>query len=169
MTDDRPAPPPVPGVLLDEFELLIEEVQRAKTLPLSRNAVVDRDELLAKLARLKQMLPEELRSARWMVRKREQYVAENEEKARLMLASAREKAQAMISESSIVREAVEEANTLVRNAEAQARRVQLESEDIAEGRLSEAEAILGELLQEVRDARAEFHRPQPTAAPPESG
>lgn len=169
MTDERPAPPPVPGTLLDEFEQLIEYIQNAKSLPLSRSAVVDRDELTSKLARLKQLLPEELRSARWMVRKREQYVAENEEKARTMLSAAREKAQAMVSESSIVREAVEEANTLVRNAEAQARRAQLESEDIAEGRLAEAEQILGELLQEVRDARLEFHKPQPVEPPPVSG
>jgi cell division septum initiation protein DivIVA len=69
----------------------------------------------------------------------------------------------MVSESSIVAEAVEEANRLVRNSESEARRIRLEAEDYAEQRLAEAEAILGELLGYVRDARAELHESLPAS------
>ncbi len=166
MTDAPQGPPPIPGEFLDMFEELIQYVEEARTIPLSKNVVLEKDDLIARLDHLKRLLPEELRAARWMVRRREAYKAENEEKARSILMSARQRADEMVAESSIVNEAVEEANRLVRNAEAEAARVRLEAEDLAEARLSEAETILGELLQEVRDARAELHRPQPAAPEP---
>lgn len=166
MTDTPQGPPPIPGEFLDMFEELIQYVEEARTIPLSKNVVLEKDDLIARLDHLKRLLPEELRAARWMVRRREAYKAENEEKARSILMSARQRADEMVAESSIVNEAVEEANRLVRNAEAEAARVRLEAEDLAEARLSEAETILGELLQEVRDARAELHRPQPAAPEP---
>lgn len=166
MTEAPQGPPPIPGEFLDMFEELIQYIEEARTIPLSKNVVLEKDDLIARLDHLKRLLPEELRAARWMVRRREAYKAENEEKARSILMQARQQANEMVSESSIVNEAVEEANRLVRNAEGEAARVRLEAEDLAEARLSEAETILGELLQEVREARAELHRPQPAAPEP---
>ena len=183
----RAQPPPIPGELLDMIERaryrvvdvledMIAEVEAARTVPLSTSVMVGKDDFRDKLQAVKDdssralehvmtSLPEELRAARWMVRERESYIARTNEKAREVLTKAKNRSEEMVAESSIVAEAVEEANRLVRTAENEARRIRLEAEDHAEQRLAEAEAILGELIQYVRDARSEFHQSLP--APPD--
>jgi cell division septum initiation protein DivIVA len=160
--------------VIDVVEDMIADVEAARTVPLSSSVMVSKDDFRDKLQSVKDDLstvldgvvgdlPEELRAARWMVRERESYIARTNEKAREVLAKARARAEDMVSESSIVAEAVEEANRLVRNSESEARRIRLEAEDYAEQRLAEAEAILGELLGYVRDARAELHESLPAS------
>jgi hypothetical protein len=160
--------------IVDVLEDMIAEVEAARTVPLSTSVMVGKDEFRDKLQAVKDestrlfeqamgSLPEELRAARWMVRERESYIARTNEKAREVLTKAKRRSEEMVSESHIVAEAVEEANRLVRASENEARRIRLEAEDHAEQRLAEAEAILGELIQYVRDARSVFHQSLPPA------
>lgn len=158
-------PPPVPGKLLDVVEDLIRTVEQARTVPLSGNVMLPRDEFLRRMHSVRDALPEELRAARWMVREREAFVARTNERARELMDKARERSREMVSDSHIVKEAVEEANQLVRNAESQARRIRLGAEDYAEERFAEAETVLAELIQQIRAVRAELHQSRP--APPE--
>ena len=158
-------PPPTPGQLQELVDELIGTVEQARTVPLSGNVMLSRDELLRMLYRLRDEMPEELRAARWMVREREAFVSRTNEKARELMETARLRSQEMVGDHYIVKEAVEEANKLVRQAEGESRRTRLEAEDFAERKLAEAETVLGELLQEVRAARSELHRARP--APPE--
>ncbi len=181
MTDEKPRrqPPPVPGELLDILEetarsvklvidKMIDEMGGARTVPLSASVMVNKEELLGRLEGLKtelvdgvqraqDLLPEELRAARWMVRERERYVARTNERAREMLGKAKTRSDGLIADSHIIKEAVEEANSLVRNAEKEAERIRLEAEDYAEERLTEAETFLAELVRYVQEARAQFH------------
>jgi hypothetical protein len=163
---DSPKPPPIPGRLLELIDALVAGVERARSVPLSSSIMMNQEELLTTLQRLKSELPDELRAARWMVRERESYVARTNEKAQQVVERARIEADRLVAESSIVAEAVAEANALVRNAEGQAGRIRLEAEDHAEQRLAELETLFGELLQEVRDARSEFHESRPPAPEP---
>ena len=71
----------------------------------------------------------------------------------------------MVSETQVMTEAVEEANILVRNAEEEARTIRLEAEDVAESSYEHIETLLVNLLERVRDRRAELHQARP--APPE--
>ncbi|MBT8198825.1 MAG: hypothetical protein KJP12_00345 [Acidimicrobiia bacterium] len=155
--------PPVPGRLLDHLEEIVSYVESAKSMPLSSNVVVSREELLGRLSDLQRELPEELRAARWMIRERESFVGRTNEKARETVARAEAKAAELVANSSIVAEATEEANVLTRNAEAESRHIRLQAEDYAEARLSEAETILGEMLDELRAARAKLHESRPAA------
>ena len=159
--------PPTPGALLELIEEIITGVEGAKSVPLSGNVMLDREELLSKLHQLRDDLPEELRAARWMVRERDAFVAKTNEKVKELTEQARARSEQLVSDSYIVKEAVEEANSLVRNAETEARRVRLEGEDFAEARLAEAEAVLAELLSQVRASRGVFHeaRQPPPDAP----
>ncbi len=159
-------PPPTPGELQELVDELITTVEEARTVPLSGNVMLSRDELSRMLYRLRDEMPEELRAARWMVREREAFVSRTNEKARELMETASRRSQEMISDNYIVREAVEEANRLVRQAEGESRRTRLEAEDFAERKLAEAETVLGELLQEVRDARGELHQARPRGPEP---
>jgi len=153
--------------ILDIVDDLIVHLHEAKTMPLSSNALVDRDIFLTKLETLRASLPDELRAARWMVREREAFISRTNEKAREIIDKARQEADVLVSESNVVAEAVEEANILVRRAEGDARRLRLESEDDIERNLQKLEHLLVELTSQVQTSRAEFHqaRPKPPDVP----
>jgi hypothetical protein len=150
--------PPRTGELLDLVDELIIQVEGARNVPLSSNVMFDRDQLLAMLYDLRDQLPDELRTARWMVREREAFVARTNETARDMLERAREQSDELVSESYIVKEAVDEANAMIRHAEAEATRIRLEAEDYTENAFEQTEAVLADLLAQVRAARAELHQ-----------
>ncbi|HEU4895129.1 MAG TPA: hypothetical protein VFT85_04770 [Acidimicrobiia bacterium] len=153
--------------ILDIVDDLIVHLHEAKTMPLSSNALVDREFFLTKLETLRASLPDDLRAARWMVREREAFISRTNEKSREIVDKARSEADALVADSNIVKEAVEEANILVRRAEGDARRLRLEAEDDVERKLQKMEHLLGELTTRVQDARAEFHqaRPKPPEVP----
>ena len=153
--------------ILDIVDDLIVHLHEAKTMPLSSNALVDREVFLSKLERLRASLPDELRAARWMVREREAFIARTNEKSREIVDHARVEADALVAESNIVKEAVEEANILVRRAEGDARRLRLEAEDDIERQLQRLEHLLTDLTGRVQDARSEFYlaRPRPPEVP----
>jgi hypothetical protein len=146
------------GELLDLVDELIIGVEGARNVPLSSNVMLDREVLLEMLYRLRDDLPEELRAARWMVREREAFVARTNESARDMLERARDQSEELVSESYIVKEAVDEANALTRHAEAEATRIRLEAEDYSEQAMEQTEAVLADLLAQVRERRAELRQ-----------
>ncbi|MGD2101431.1 MAG: hypothetical protein PVG83_04290 [Acidimicrobiia bacterium] len=168
--ESEPEAPIAPAELddiLDVVDDLIVHLHESKTMPLSSNAIVDRELFLTRLETLRASLPDELRAARWMVREREAFISRTNEKAREIVDKAREEADDLVSESNIVKEAVEEANILVRRAEGEARRLRLETEDDIERKLQRIEHLLVDLTSQVQEGRAEFHqaRPRPPEVP----
>lgn len=155
---DEPTVPPRLGELLELVDELVLAVEGARTVPLSSNVMLDRSQLLDMLYRLRDELPDELRAARWMVRERDAFVRRTNEKAREMLEGARIRSEELVGESYIVKEAVEEANALVRRAEGESTRIRLEAEDYSEKALEETEAVLADLLDQVRGSRAELRQ-----------
>ena len=166
------------GTIESMLEELIAQMQEAKTVPLSQNVLVDKAAFITNLERIRSLLPEELRAARWMIREQAAYVSRTNEKskeildrtnqsAHSVLGDARSRADELVSQSNIVAEAVEEANILVRNAEGESRSIRLQAEDYSEDRLVQLEHLFGNLLRQVRDTRSEFHqaRPAGTEAP----
>lgn len=154
---------PTVGEMQDLIDEMILSVESAKSVPLSSNVVVDRDQMLEMLHILRDRLPEEIRAARWMVREREMFVSRTNEQARGLVAKARNKANELVAESNIIAEATEEANILVRRAEDDAHRIRLQAEDYLGDRLERLEALLSRLLNQTRTMRAELYQ----ALPPE--
>ena len=149
------------GELQDLVEELILTVEQARGVPLSGNASIDRNEMTDRLRHLREQLPEELRTARWMVREREAFIQQTNEESAELLRRARDKAAEMVSETQVMTEAVEEANILVRNAETESRQIRLEAEDLAESSYEQIETLLSNLLERVRDRRADLHKSRP--------
>jgi len=164
--EDAEAPSSV-GELQDLVEELILTVEQARGIPMSSNASIPRVEFGDRLRDLKDRLPEELRTARWMVRERAAFIAQTNEQAQEVMRRAKDAAARMVSETQVMTEAVEEANILVRNAEEEARAIRLQAEDVAESSYEHIETLLINLLERVRDRRAELHqaRPEPPEVP----
>ncbi len=153
------------GELQDIVEELIITVEQARGMPLSGNASVDRNDFVDRLRDLRERLPEEVRTARWMVREREAFIGQTNEQAAEVMRRAKQEGAKMVSETQVMSEAVEEANILVRNSEIESRQIRLEAEDVAESSYEHIETLLTNLLERVRDRRAELHKSRP--APPE--
>jgi vacuolar-type H+-ATPase subunit H len=151
--------------ILDIVDEMVAHLEVAKGMPLSSNALVDRELFFGLLAQLKEALPDELRAARWMVREREAFIARTNEKAREIIDKAKQESEKLVSESNIVAEAVEEANILVRRAEGDARRLRLETEDDIDDKLSRVEGLLVDMVSHIKAAREELHKSRPK--PPE--
>jgi len=176
MTDEpiSPLQPPevVPvrssvGHLLGLVEELIDEVRNARSLPLSHNALLDREKVLARLEAISDGLPEEMRAARWMVRERENFMRRAQDQANEVVNRARSEARRLVSQSHILEEAVAEANALVRRAEGEARRTRLEAEDLADAAMESLETLIGDLAARVSSTRSALHRARPAdPAPP---
>lgn len=162
---DEPRPRASVGELQDMVDDLIAHLHEAKTMPLSSSVLVDREQFLVMLERLRNELPDELRAARWMVREREAFIARTNERALDIIEKAKDESRRLVSDSHVVAEAVEEANILVRRAEGEARRLRLEAEDDIERSLEKVENLLSELLGKVHYSREELHRARPK--PPE--
>jgi hypothetical protein len=163
--EDSDQVPSTVGELQDMVEELILTVEQARGMPLSGNASIDRNEFGDRLRDLRERMPEELKTARWMVREREAFITQTNEQAAEIMRRAKETGARMVSETQVMSEAVEEANILVRNAEVESRRIRLEAEDVAESSYEHIETLLVNLLERVRDRRAELHQARP--APPE--
>lgn len=166
MTAEGQQAPPTPGELIELLNQAIQRVEQSRTTPFTGNVSLNRDEFLAVLYRLRELIPEEMRAARWMIRERETFIARTNERARELLDRAKEEVREKVAQSNIVAEATEEANLLVRNAEADARQIRLEAEDYAEQQLAEAETVLGEIIRYLRSARGELHESRPAAPEP---
>lgn len=166
MTDtERTNPNSTVGELQEMIDVMIAHLEEAKSMPLSANVLVDKEEFLTMLHRMRAELPDELRAARWMVREREAFIARTNERAQEIIDRAKSESRRMVSESYVLAEAVEEANILVRRAEGEARRMRLEAEDEIESNLEKLESMLASVLTRVHGARAELHEARP--APPE--
>lgn len=158
---DAPRPRSSVGELQEIVEDLIAHLHEAKTMPLSSSVLIDREQFLVMLNRLRDELPDELRAARWMVREREAFIARTNEKAQDIIDRANIESQRLVSDSHVMAEAVEEANILVRRAEGESRRLRLEAEDDIERGLERVENLLSELLGKVHYSREELHKARP--------
>jgi hypothetical protein len=158
-----PRPRSTVGELQDIIDDMIAHLEAAKTMPLSANALVDREMFLDQLHRLRAELPDELRAARWMVREREAFISRTNERAHEIIERAKSESRRLVSESYVLAEAVEEANVLVRRAEGEARRLRLEAEDEIERQLEHVEDLMAEVIRKVHASRAELHESRPPA------
>src|SRR5712691_11385420 len=126
-------------VLIDKLDDL---VHNAKAVPLTDQVRIDRDEIYDILDQMQATIPEEIKQARWIVKERQE-----------MLAEAREQAVREASQTEIVKLAERQAQEIVDDARRQARETRLEMEDWADGILSTLEVNLDKFLGAVKRGR----------------
>ena len=101
---------------VDQLELLRENLSSNSFL----NNKSNKKELLKLVENLIDLMPVELRTARFIVREQELYLKKAKDEAEEILANADKESSRLISESFVLQEAVVEANALVKQAEQEA-------------------------------------------------
>lgn len=140
----------------------LELVGSAKTMPLSSSVLVSRDELAGLLHDALDRLPDELRQARWLLRERDEFLAEREREAEALMEEVRARAEHMVSRTEVVRQANQAAQRILDDAREESRRMRHEAEDYCDQRLAGMEIVLERIMRTVQAGR---HKLQATAPP----
>jgi cell division septum initiation protein DivIVA len=150
-------------VLIDKLDDL---VHNSKAVPLTDQVRVDREEVYEILDQMRATIPEEIKQARWIVKERQEMLAEAKRECDRIVQEAREQAIREASQTEIVRIAEGQAQDIVEDAKRDARDTKLEMEDWADGILSTLEINLDKFLSAVKKGRERLHeRSQETVLP----
>jgi cell division septum initiation protein DivIVA len=142
---------------------VMDLVGGAKAMPLSASVLISRDQVLDLLAGALEQMPDELRQARWLLREREEFMAEQRRDADALMEDVRIQAERMVSRTDIVRQANQVAQRILDDANDDARRMRHETEDYCDQKLAGMEIVLDRVLRTVRSGREKL---QATTPPP---
>ncbi len=143
----------------------MDVVASAKSMPLSASVLVSRDDLLDVLRAALERLPDELRQARWLLREKEEFLADRAREAEALMADVRAQAEHMVSRSEVVRQANMVAQRILDDANEEARRLRHEAEDYCDQKLAGMEIVLDRITKTVRAGREKLQATVPAAAP----
>ena len=118
---------------VDKLEMLREKVNSTSVLS-SRSS---KKEIIEIIENLIDLMPVEMRTARWLVREQDTYLNKAREEANEILNIAKEESSRLISDSYVLQEAVIEANSLIKKAEDEAQAYRAKIEDDIDTKLTE--------------------------------
>lgn len=136
--------------LLSQMEQLIAE---ARPVPLSASVMVNRNDFDELIAELRAELPEELRQSRWIIKERDEVLAQAAREAQEITDDAVRERDRLVSEQEVVRAARREAEHILEEAREAARTLRLEAEDYVDGKLATFEITLHKTLSAVEKGR----------------
>lgn len=144
---------------MDAIEIVdrIEEfLDKSKRIPFSSNIIVNENDIYDLLDELRNILPEEFKQSRWIVKERENMIEEAKRYSERIIKEAKEKAEILISETEILKNANRKSEEMMSAVEARARTIRLEAEDYADEKLANMEAVLHKLLTAIEKGREQF-------------
>lgn len=163
MTDAQPpydapgaAPAGSPAGVADLVAELRYVIESARALPLSASSAINKEDVLVLIDDIQGSLPDELRSARWLLKEREEFRAKMKREGDEIVALARNRAEQMVQRTQVVKAAEARARKVVEQAETEARRLRLEAEDYCDQKLGSFENVLQRTLQQVGAGRAKL-------------
>ncbi len=139
--------------LLEEMESLVE---RSSRIPMTGKSLIDPDAILDLLDRIRAILPDELRQAKWITKERERVLQEAQDEAKRMLTETKSYIEKLAEESSVVRQAQAQAEEIVLQAQKVAREIKAGANEYADGLLKQLEANLEKAVVRVREDREEM-------------
>jgi len=141
----------------DDLEGLLlrvrEVIETSRAMPMSASVLVNRDEVIELLDDAIDQLPEELRRARWLLKEREEFLAQARREADDIIEAARVQAERMVERTEVVREARRHSQAIVDAADAESRQLKHEAEDYIDQKLAAFEVVLERTMQAVVKGR----------------
>lgn len=147
-------------ILLDKLEDIID---KAPEIPLTGRVLLDSDDLLELIEKIRNAVPEEVKRAEIVSSEKDRVLSEGHRQADDIIAQAKKQAAQLLKESEIYRQAQEEAKKILTEAYQQAKAMQKGSDDYALSVLTGLEESLTKTLQVVGKGKAELnkeHKPE---------
>lgn len=140
-------------ILLDRLDQLIES---APEIPLTGKSLINAEEALDLLDKIRNSIPEQVKRAEWLSSERDRVVQEGEAEAERILSQAEEYVAKLVSESEITQKAKKDAEQILEAARAQAREIQMGADEYAISVLNSLEESLEQTLQVIRKGRGQL-------------
>ena len=137
-------------VLIDKLD---DTIHNAKPVPLTDQVRVDKEEVYDILDQMRATIPEEIKQARWIVKERQEMLAEAKREAERIIREAREEQIRLIGEEEIVKQAERQADEIIEDARAREREIRLGAEDYADDILNTLEVNLTKFIAAVQRGR----------------
>jgi hypothetical protein len=134
--------------LVDRLEELFNE---SRTVPFTRNAVVDEDKMLDIIDQMRVTIPNEVKQAQQIVTQRDRFLAQAQEEAARIVALAREKAEQMVEHESIVKSAMTRADQILAQARLDAQATRRDADDYVIDGLQHLDSEITRLQTQVRN------------------
>jgi len=151
--------------LIDRLEELFNE---SKSIPLTRNVMVDEDRMLDIIDQMRIAIPEEVKKAQQLLGQRDRVLAQAQEEANRTLDLARQKADQLASKEMVVQEAQRRADQLLVQARTDAENVRIDADDYVLDSLTqlqaELERISNQVANGIRTVKDEQSRRTPASA-----
>lgn len=139
---------------------VIEIIDGSPGLPMSASVRVNKDEVLELLEDAVSRLPDELRSAKWLLKEREEFRARGRKQGEELIAEAQSRAAHMVQRTEVVKAADQRAAQIIEEAEAAARRMRRETEDYCDQKLASFENVLARISKTVVAGRDRLSGPK---------
>lgn len=138
---------------------VIEIIDGSPGMPMSASVRVNKEEVLELLDDAVSRLPDELRSARWLLKEREEFLARSRRDGEELIADAKSRVAHMVQRTEVVKAAELRAAQIIEDAEANARRLRLETEDYCDQKLASFENVLARIHKTVVAGRSRLAAP----------
>jgi hypothetical protein len=153
--------------LVDRLEELFNE---SRTVPFTRNAVVDEDKMLDIIDQMRVTIPAEVKQAQQLLAQKDRIVAQAQEEAARIVALAREKGEQMLERENIIKNATTRADQILAQARADAAATRRDADDYVIEGLQRLEDEMARLLNQVRNGLRKLEedrqrQPAPTPLP----
>jgi len=132
--------------LIDRLEELFNE---SKSIPLTRNVMVDEDRMLDIIDQMRIAIPEEVKKAQQLLGQRDRVLAQAQEEANRTLELARQKSDQMVTKEMVAQEASRRAEQIVVQARVEAENIRADADDYAMNSLSQLQDELERISNQV--------------------
>ena len=134
--------------LVDRLEELINQ---SRSIPFTRNVIVDEDKILDLIDQMRVAIPEEVKKSQQVLSQKDRVIAQAKEEADRTVNIAKEKSDKLIDRDSIVQNARKKASQIEAEADVKAKTTQSEADEYVAETLTNLEIALERVLNQVRN------------------
>ena len=142
---------------LDRIDEMIALAENARSVPMSRNCMIDRGELVGQLDQLRSELPGELRRAAALLEERDKILEAGRNEAERIISEGEAEHARLVSINEITVSAEHEAARVISEARAEAQRLREEVDDYVDTALANFEQFLTRSLASIERGRDKMH------------
>ncbi|MCG2786975.1 MAG: ATP synthase F0 subunit B [Anaerolineae bacterium] len=143
--------------LVDRLEELFNE---SRTVPFTRNVVVDEDKMLDLIDQMRVTIPEEVKKAQQLAAQKDRILAQAQEEANRIVQLAREKAEQIVDREATVKSAQNRADQILAQARADAQATRQDADDYVMDSLRHLEVEVSRLQTQVRNGLRKLEEDQ---------
>lgn len=152
--------------LIDRLEELFNE---SRSIPLTRNVMVDEDRMLDIIDQMRIAIPEEVKKAQQLLGQRDRVLAQAQEEANRTIELARQKSDQLVTKEMVAQEASRRAEQIIAQARIEAENIRADADDYSMNSLAhlqdELDKISNQVTNGIRVLKDELARKESASMP----